>query len=829
MAKPTLTAFRNKLENAKTEEDVKSIFAKHFDISYDTSGHLDLYTPQILFEFKYEKNFSNLKMLASVLAQNLYYARRLKVGITGKCIPPVLCLAAREQAVLLTTADWKDFYADTNGKYDWDLPPSKPDEQLVTDLMHSTPLKKVHIYAFDQDSELKVFSEKLERYLTGQGELLPLDKKLITEDNFEEVFVYWNTVFGEAVRNGFKSSRYFVNDIQAGRTQLIADQGKVYFQVGPEDVRIKKIPAKDYQYFWSLYDKVSNPDTVRGILAKIDRLTDEVDRRKHGEFFTPLPFAHKALDYLEKTLGKRWWESGEYRLWDMACGTGNLQYYLPADAYPYVYLSTLYNEEVEHCSKLFHGATLFQYDYLNDDIGNLFGGDNSDGLQQGLSFNQNFTWKLPEKLCAELTNPKLKWIILINPPFATAQQGGATGANKSDVANTKVRDWMHKQNLGEVSRELFAQFLFRIRREFAGKQAWLGLFSKLKYVNATNDQKFRDTLFRYGFERGFMFSSVNFSGTSRASQFPVGFLLWNLARSQALEEQAITLDVFDNDVQKVALKTLSSEHRDTFLSKWIDRPAGIKKFPPFSAAITVKGGGADVRDRISAGFLGSLMCKGNDLQNQNMTALFSGPYVSAGAHSITPEIFEQSMVVHAVRRLPKAEWHNDRDQFMQPRTSLPDEFITDCVMWGLFSSSNQTAALKDVAYLGETYQVHNHFFPFTVQAVRGWKVSDSDIALQLSGAQDRFVAQWLTKRTLSTEAKALLDAGCVVYQLYFARLNQLRSAKFKIETWDAGWWQIRNALADSHLGAEEMARVKATLKALHEKLLPQLAVYGFLI
>ena len=90
---------------------------------------------------------------------------------------------------------------------------------------------------------------------------------------------------------------------------------------------------------------------------------------------------------------------------------------------------------------------------------------------------------------------------------------------------TRVREVMHARNLGETSRELFAQFLFRIRREFAGRAAWLGLFSKLKYVNATNDQRLRDAVFRYEFRRGFIFSSVNFDGTSRASQFPVGFLL----------------------------------------------------------------------------------------------------------------------------------------------------------------------------------------------------------------------------------------------------------------------------------------------------------------
>lgn len=379
-----------------------------------------------------------------------------------------------------------------------------------------------------------------------------------------------------------------------------------------------------------------------------------------------------------------------------------------------------------------------------------------------------------------------------------------------------------------MSRELFAQFLYRIRHEFRGKQAWLGLFSKLKYISATNDQKLRDRIFRFGFERGFMFSSINFAGTSTANQFPVGYLLWNLAQEHALETQDIVLDVYDTQAQKIGRKRLRSEHRVRFLSKWIERPAGIATFPPFSSAITVKTAGSDIRDRISADFIGSLMCKGNELVNQNATAIFSGPSASAGGHSITPDNFEQAMVVYAVRRLPKAEWHNDRDQFMQPDSSLPDAFVTDCAAWSLFHTSNHTVAMRDVAYDGRNWQVPNHFFPWLLAEVRGWEIGDGDIALQLPAAQERFVAQWLSARTLSPEAHALLDAGRAAWRLFFARLGHLRTTKFRIDTWDAGWWQVRSALKDRDLGKEEMTTLKAAQDALRDKLRPQLSTFGFL-
>jgi hypothetical protein len=74
----------------------------------------------------------------------------------------------------------------------------------------------------------------------------------------------------------------------------------------------------------------------------------------------------------------------------------------------------------------------------------------------------------------------------------------------------------------------------------------------------------------------------------------------------------------------------------------------------------------------------------------------------------------------------------------------------------------------------------------------------------------------------------LLAAGTAVYRAYFASLNQLRTGKFKIETWDAGWWQIRSALKDRDLGGDELASVKAAHDGLRDKLRPQLSEFGFL-
>ena len=542
-------------------------------------------------------------------------------------------------------------------------------------------------------------------------------------------------------------------------------------------------------------------------------MNKEEKRRFHGEFFTPIRFARKALEYIEKIIGKEWWKSGEYRIWDMASGTGNLECGLPNESYQYLYLSTLYQSEVEYCKKIFPKATVFQYDYLNDDIGNSF---------TNRAIDNKLTWKLPKKLQDDLSNPKLKWLILINPPFATSQTAGTSGRSKQNVSNTEVRKIMHEQKLGEVSRELFSQFIFRIKKEFENKTAYFALFSPIKYINANNNQKFRDNIFQFIFEQGFIFSSDNFSGTSKNTPFIVGFLIWNLNKTKHLEKQIIELDIFNNNVEKIGVKRIKSENRNLFLNKWLKRPPTTNKFPPLASAIKLKTNNKDKRDRISDNFLASFMCKGNNFQNKMFTAFLSAPYVSAGALSVTPDNFEKAMFVYAVRTIPKATWLNRNDQFLQPKKELSTEFINDCTVWNIFSNSNQTAAMKDIEYENNIYQIQNHFFPFLLSEIKNWQITESDFKIELASAKDRFMAEWLSKAKLSKEAKEVLDTGKEIYKFYFNNLNKLRTDLFKIKTWDAGYWQIRKALHEQNLCNDLFQNLKEKHNILKNKILPQI-------
>ena len=782
------------LSEAENEEDLKFAFMKKLNLKPSSKNFIDLYTPQILFEFKFDANLKNVRERAKCVAQTLYYVRRLKFGNDERPLIQNICVVTKKFAIFYPTETFAAFY-DKNS-YDWDLRPSSPCKNLVNDLAASEIIG-ARVYDFSIYQDGIAFSSLINN--TIKRNYNSNVKKQINEQNFYQIFRCWQNLFGDAVENGRKASEYFITDIEDGKTSFV-DNSSVIFRMTGGDLVEKFLNPDAYRNFWNTYEKISSPREIVAIRQKMDRLTEINLRRYTGEFYTPLNFADKAIDYLTRTVGE-WWRDGNFRLWDMAAGTGNLEFDLPADALKFCYISTLLDDDADYCKKIFPTATVFQYDFLND------GAD-----------------KLPKNLRDDLANPNLSWIIFINPPYATANDNHSDKIkiSKDKVADTAIRKFMTVENLGEVSRELFSQFIYRISRDFSDRKAYLSIFSTLKYIKSNNDQKFRDKIFRYKFERGFVFNSKNFDGCT--GEFPVGFLIWDLSQRIPLDEQKIPLDVFDSNAEKYAAKIFHADNREDFLNKWIDRPPCTKKFPPMSGALNIANKNKDRRDRIAENFLASFMCKGNEFLNQNYTALLSAPYVSAGAMSVTPENFEQCLIVHMVRRLPKADWLNDRDQFMQPNKPLPPEFVADAVIWSLFAPSNQTASLRDVEYEGEIYQIRNNFFPFELSELQTWKCSSPELRMQIFRATDgRFAATWIKnhRTDLSPEALDVLSAGRTLYKNFFAEISCLNVRQWKISDWDAGFYQIRMALGDTEILREPMKNLSA-------KLLPQIYSLGFL-
>ena len=157
---------------------------------------------------------------------------------------------------------------------------------------------------------------------------------------------------------------------------------------------------------------------------------------------------------------------------------------------------------------------------------------------------------------------------------------------------------------------------------------------------------------------------------------------------------------------------------------------------------------------------------------------------------------------------------------MQPTKNLSREFICDCVIWSLFSPSNQTVSLRNVEYEGEVYRMKNNLFPFMLEEIRDWEISDAEIKLQVAMAtEDRFAALWIKNNfaDFSAESRAVLVEGKNLYKKFYSELKNLDRKKYRIEDWDVGWYQVRMSLCE-----------KINLSELGAKILPQIYELGFL-
>lgn len=784
-----LDYLRNK---ASTEEEVKYAYVKHFGLEFSTKKRADCLTGGCLFEFKYSVNFGNVKALAKVLAQTLYYVQRAKYRDGAISVPSWIVLADKASVVIARTTDWVDFC----GKdYNWLRQASSPDQKLVEDLQNAQKFKELVI--LDLQSDLTNVEARIANVIASKD--VP-PQKVVDEDNFEQVFSLWSLKFGECV--AANTAQYFIADL-ANQTMYNPTKGTLVF-LGKTAEEFH-IPFADHKAFWETYKRPPTAKAMELILSRKDRLDKLAQRRLTGEYFTPLKFAKLGLDYIEKALGPNWQD--EYYVFDPAAGTGNLEYGLKD--YKNVFMSTLEAHDVQYIKTMFPGVTCWQYNYLQDDVDLVFQG--KDLLDDTLG------WKLPRAFRKALADPSKKWVVLVNPPFAEATDGIASGAKKKGAIISGVSGYMKNGGTGE----LFCQFLARIHKELP--KSFLCLYSTLKYLQAPKSAKLRDSL-KLEYKGGFMFPCSVFNGTK--GSWPVATLCWRFDTGKTQTE--IAVDMYDKECVQVGRRVIQFNSKLNKLRPASAHSSITCSMPPLSNAIKVKTSKYS-REHVPASTVGFLVCNSNDLQNAATgTALFSSVFSCANRGvCIAAMSLSEVATAFTVRKVTQHKWYNDRDQFRKPTIPLTQEFIDDCLVYMLFNGSNQTSAMKDVKYKDNVYQIHNQFFPFSVAKVKGWNPPVS-VYSQLRNAKDTFVCEELAKRALSKEAQKVLALGESLYQEFYANLSNLNQTKWKIAFWDNGWYQVRNALAEKKMCSSAFKNFKAAYEELTLKLRPQVFHFGYL-
>ena len=789
----------SQLKSAKSEEDVKDAYIKALGLKSYTKGLIDIQTDEIWFEAKDSGKNSSYAMFT----QLLHY---VQVALNkGEQVPPFLAVIDTEKAALMKSSDVLPFLAKKTIKW------GKSASQFTQEA-----LDQVSAYIGTHFVSFKIETHEDEFISTAKEAINTGDiiRTQITPDNLKQVFDKWVAMIGREIE-GVVEEDYallFFADIMHDGTvsthlhlpaELMHKNGAPVFLLKGKMYELGN--KEGYRQFWAIYHKPPKSEYRDYLLERRDSLIPLDERSFKGAFYTPLHVVDKAYDKLTETLGKNWQK--DYIVWDMCCGVGNLEvkHSNPRN----IFMSTLDHADIDvmKATKTCVAAQRFQYDYLNDDI-------TEDG-----QIDYTLSNKIPQGLRAAIADGK-KILVLINPPYGETGAGiGKGDKNKKGVEQTRINATMTDE--GYASKELFVQFMSRIAKELP--TATLAMFSKMKYVNAPNFEKFRNG-WNAEYQGGFVVHSKAFEGLS--GEFPIGFLIWKT--DQCSEKRTpiseITVEVLDKKVRQIGEKKFYNLPNSTFLNVWMEKSITNDELAlPLSNAIKVS---SNPRLKKSCDNMkGFLFAGNNDFQNaQTGTLISSSIYTgrNGGGMYITSENLWQASIVFSVRRLIKQTWLNDRDQFLQPTEPLSEDFKTDCLMWMLFNGCNLTAGADGLEWNGKKWSLVNHFIPYTEDEV---------------GAPDRFESDFMVKyladKTLTSEATAVLDEGRTLWKEYFSYVDQ-RSIRdlYKLNRADVGWYQIRNALAARNKSGDTVPinfePFEAAYESLTKKLQPQVFSLGFL-
>lgn len=790
------------LAKAKSEEDVKDAYIKALGLKSYTKGLIDIRTDEVWFEAK-DKATPPVLMFT----QLLFYVRDARKK--GEHIPPFLAVIDREKAAIMETAQALPIMDDKSIK--WPKSASQVDKRIAE---QAAPYIETHFVVYKIDTHEKEFISAVKTAIKA-GKLV---RTPITPDNLRQVFDKWVEMIGceiEEVNETDYALLFFADIMHDGvkaaiknlPARLLHEDEKPLFLLNGKTYELSS--EKGYRSFWAIYHRPPDEEYRSYLLERRDSLLPLDERSFKGAYYTPLHIVDKAYDFLTETLGKNWQKN--YIVWDMCCGVGNLE--VKHSNYRNVFMSTLDKADIDvmTASHTCVAATKFQYDYLNDDITDVG------------EIDYSLTNKIPKELQQAIVDSKTKdkgakkILVLINPPYAEAmnvdnitESSGKNAEKKSGVATTKIGAQMG--NLGYAARELFVQFLVRIQKELPNST--VAIFSKLKYVNSPNFEKFRQQ-WTAKYLDGLVVHSKAFDGLR--GDFPIGFLVWDLSRKDSTNE--IKTKALDRNGEFVGEKIFYKEIDQQPLSEWFVRPRSNKQDAlPLKNAITPTTSTKDVRGKKWAdGAIGSMIAFGNDVQHASQgTALLSSGYGNAGAFFVTAENLWKAAIIFTVRRIIKPTWLNDRDQFLQPTEEPSNEFKSDCLVWMLFNTSNLSAGADGLDWNGKKWSLVNHFIPFTESEVGASGRFESD-----------FMSNYIGKFKLSKEAKAVLEEGRKVWgKFHSIKFEKRIRDSFKLNRPDVGWYQIRKAFEAN--GESDFLELQEAYTSLTIKIAPNVISYGFL-
>ena len=804
--------FYEEIKGATLERQVEDVYMKglktYFNgevtFPYGCDGYLEEgeeNTLRLLAEFKYDYDLNSSMERAKVLIQVIFYLKRFENE--GKKLPNVILVGDKNECFLLHTNDILK-YLDYD--LDWSIAPSTAHNKYIDtciELSKEENLRSLYIHEINDKFSFKDIADKIKDMNNNIKRQVH-----ITEHNLDMAFETFIS------RSHIDINAITPNNLVGVFVGCITNKTDYYLHPNKKNTLVTpygeiKVKADGYKSYIDYFSRDYTAIEVRKFTEIADRLIEEVNRRKKGEFYTPKLFVDYAHKMIEKQLGADW--KDDFIVWDCACGTKNLT---KDYNFKELYCSTLEKSELEMSAKYNPNSTSFQFDFLNDSL---------DNLPKGLlnAFEQN-----------------KPIVFFINPPYATANNLDKDGTSKEGVAKTMINKQMLNDKIGACSQNLYAQFLYRIlmiKNKYNLTNLHIALFSPTLYLSGTSWKGFRNAwLNGFSFTDGCVFKASHFADC--ADNWGIAFSFWANGVCEDKENFIHTLiDVEDNHIVEIGKKTIYNVDYSTTASDWIK--SEVKKnntydAPQLSSGIKVKQNG---RGRLCENALGYFVNVSNNVY-KNITDVFMLSCTSSMGNgiSVCKENFEKVNTSFASRKLIVGNWVNSKDEYIAPNEEHPQwkQFVADSVVYSLFHSASNQSSLRQIDYKGSKWDIKNEFFfmPKERMAELANECGNSYLYSDCATSNDRFVYKWLTehKDELSDTAKDVLAKAIELTEksVAYRELFNNDHEEYQINNWDCGWYQIKAMLKEYM--PNEYKEFNELYKKLADEMRPMVYELGFL-
>lgn len=802
--------FYEEIKGATLERQVEDVYMKglktyfkgEVTFPYGCDGYLEegkKNTLRLLSEFKFDYNLNSSMERAKVLIQVIFYLKRFENE--GKILPNVILVGDKNECFLLHTNDILK-YLDYD--LDWSIAPSTAHNKYIEtciELSKEENLRSLYIHEVNDNFSFKDIADKIK----------DMNKNIkrqirITEHNLDIAFETF-----------IKRSHIDINSITPNNlvgvfVGCITDKIDYYPHPNKENTLVTpygeiKVNADGYKSYIDYFSRDYTAIEIRKFTEIADRLIEDVNRRRKGEFYTPKLFVDYAHKMIEEQLGADWREN--FVVWDNCCGTKNLtKDYNFAE----LYCSTLEKSELEMSAKYNPNSTSFQFDFLNDSLDNI-----PMGLKNALEQNKPI-------------------VFLINPPYATAANQGET--SKEGVAKTMVNTKMQENGIGQCRRNLYIQFLYRImllKNEYNLTNLHIALFSPTSFLSQGSSKDFRNEfLNNFNFVNGVLFNASHFADVK--SNWGIAFNIWSNGVTLNTNEFVHTLiDVENNYIITNGTKCIYNTDNVIPCQDWVNECLkGVKRYdyPQMTNGINYKqnGTGTIVRNN-----LGSFVSYSNNVeQNATNVSMFTSAFSNRGNVSIIKDNFSRCVSMFTARKLVEKTWINSKDEYIAPNEGHEswNTFVADSVVYSLFHSASNQSSLRQIEYKGSKWDIKNEFFFMSNErmAELANECGNSYLYSNCITSNDRFVYRWLQehREELSPMAKSVLDKAIELVEksMKYRPIFNEDNEQYQINNWDCGWYQIKAMLKEYM--PNELKAFNDLYKAFAEQLRPMVYELGFL-